>query len=389
MKQTESDIQNERHLETLRKFAETKPSELLPLLDVIPIGICITNQYGYFKNVNQAYCNFYGYSRDELIGNSFTLVVPEANREYMQELHDQFMGKKYELHGKWEVKDKYGNICKIISNAAYLPATDTEGPQKMTFIAEVKQTDTVLNDLNLTVNLLQKKISAQEVAQQLSNHDLRNNLASILQMVELLLDKQPTDEQKIWLNHLKERSGHTLELLGTSLDYSKMEQGQYEPRESLFDIIKAIRGELAQLHHIIQRKAIQVLLFYKDQAVGHEQEIMVEADKFYIERMFHNLLTNALEASPEDQQVTVSLEENSFLKITIHNEGVIPADVRDHFFDKFTTSGKKKGTGLGTYIAKLVVEMHEGSIAYRSSEEEGTDIVILLPRRVLSPSLRS
>ncbi|WP_424582554.1 ATP-binding protein, partial [Tunicatimonas sp.] len=55
-------------------------------------------------------------------------------------------------------------------------------------------------------------------------------------------------------------------------------------------------------------------------------------------------------------------------------------ELRDSFFEKFATAGKKKGTGLGTYIAKLVVNMHQGSIAYHSSEEYGTDIVILLPQ---------
>lgn len=66
--------------------------------------------------------------------------------------------------------------------------------------------------------------------------------------------------------------------------------------------------------------------------------------------------------------------------IRIHNQGAIPSDIRDRFFNKYTTSGKRKGTGLGAYSAKLIAHTQQGEIRMVTSEEEGTSIIIYLNR---------
>ena len=65
--------------------------------------------------------------------------------------------------------------------------------------------------------------------------------------------------------------------------------------------------------------------------------------------------------------------------IDIHNKGVIPEDIRMRLFDPYTTSGKKGGTGLGTYSALLVVRSHQGDIHFTTSQKEGTHMVVELP----------
>ncbi len=376
------DAKNGRQLEILRQFAEAKPSELIPILELIPIPICVTDSAGTVVRVNQSYCDFYGYTREELIGNSFLVVVPEDFHAQMQQLHDEFMSNHYEMQGKWEVLDKEGKTRKIISTAAYIPANDSLGACKMTFLVETNEDKHTLNELQKMVSHLNHKLSALEVAQQLTNHDMRNNLASILQMVEVLLDKQPSDSQKIWLEHLRTRSSQTLNMIKSSLDYAQMEQGDYLPNTEEFDLAQLIKTEFAELQKNFRSKSLNITLFYQNHPLS-EEKVMMKADKFYMQRMLHNLLLNALEASETNQEISVTLDHNGFFKITVHNQGTIPAEVREHFFEKFVTSGKAKGTGLGTYLAKLVVEMHEGTIAYRSSEEHGTDIIILLPRKIL------
>ena len=65
--------------------------------------------------------------------------------------------------------------------------------------------------------------------------------------------------------------------------------------------------------------------------------------------------------------------------VTIHNQGAIPEDIRDRFFDKYSTSGKKQGTGLGTYSARLLTEVQNGRIEFESSEEAGTTLKVSMP----------
>jgi signal transduction histidine kinase len=70
---------------------------------------------------------------------------------------------------------------------------------------------------------------------------------------------------------------------------------------------------------------------------------------------------------------------SEYVSISIHNWGTIPEDVRYTFFEKYASSGKKSGVGLGTYIVQLVVKAHDGEITMNSSDDEGTDISIILP----------
>ena len=74
----------------------------------VSLGICITDRQGKFVEVNQEYCRIYGYSREELIGNSYTMVVDPKNHEYFQKLYDDFFVIGEEEPGEFEVITKSG-----------------------------------------------------------------------------------------------------------------------------------------------------------------------------------------------------------------------------------------------------------------------------------------
>ena len=92
-----------------------------------------------------------------------------------------------------------------------------------------------------------------------------------------------------------------------------------------------------------------------------------------------NLLKNTLEASLNGKTITISLTtEKDKALIKIHNQGTVPTEICDKFFDKYTTLGKSGGTGLGTYSAKLMAEIQGGSIQFETSAETGTTVTVLL-----------
>jgi signal transduction histidine kinase len=66
--------------------------------------------------------------------------------------------------------------------------------------------------------------------------------------------------------------------------------------------------------------------------------------------------------------------------VAISNAGAVPARIRDCFFEKYATAGKKDGTGLGTYGARLIAETHGAKIAMTTSEEAGTTVTVSFPR---------
>ncbi|MDR5865345.1 GGDEF domain-containing protein [Halomonas koreensis] len=118
----------------------THPDNVPRLVHAAPIGICITNDAGIFEMVNPAYCEFYGYREEELLGRHFTLVVPEAMRERLSELHRRFIqGEElHELREEWEVVRRDGETRSIIAEAARI-MDDAGGVKKVTFITDITE----------------------------------------------------------------------------------------------------------------------------------------------------------------------------------------------------------------------------------------------------------
>ena len=108
---------------------------------------------------------------------------------------------------------------------------------------------------------------------------------------------------------------------------------------------------------------------------------MLQGEELLTFSMLGNLLKNAVEASPRQSRVTVKISAENDILITIHNFGVVPEEIQSRFFEKYATSGKESGTGIGTYSAKLMAEVQGGEIAFDSSGEEGTTITVRFPKR--------
>ncbi|QNI02070.1 diguanylate cyclase [Halomonas sp. SH5A2] len=110
------------------------------VIKAAPLGICIVDPNGNFEMVNPAYCNFYGYAEEELLGQPFTIVFPEAHRGKMHALHDAFLAgeESHELRQELEVHCKNGEVRTIITEAARIEGADGQ-PRKVTFIVDITQ----------------------------------------------------------------------------------------------------------------------------------------------------------------------------------------------------------------------------------------------------------
>ncbi|MCG8617140.1 MAG: ATP-binding protein, partial [Desulfobacterales bacterium] len=85
--------------------------------------------------------------------------------------------------------------------------------------------------------------------------------------------------------------------------------------------------------------------------------------------MLSNLIKNAVEASAKGDVVTVDCRQSSeYTVVRVHNPSEVPEDIRGTFFDKYATSGKKFGTGLGTYSARLTADIHGADIRVHASD---------------------
>jgi PAS domain S-box-containing protein len=146
-------------LTQVKQNVVTSPSDAEALLRAVynsaDIGMCVTDSQGKFVEVNPAYCRTYGYTREELIGQPFTIVLPPELREYAQNLHNDYIAEGTDASaGEWQVLHKDGTIRDISVTAARLILDDGRR-FKVTTVTDITERKWIERQLRYQANLLQ------------------------------------------------------------------------------------------------------------------------------------------------------------------------------------------------------------------------------------------
>ena len=258
------------------------------------------------------------------------------------------------------------NTLRAISAPAY-------GPENF-----VVGTVTVLEDITAFKELDEMKSDFVNMVA----HELRSPIVAIRQQNSVLLEGLAGPLQKKQEEFLERgilKIDQLLELINDLLDIAKIEAGKHIQHQTPTDIGQIIMDTMTFLE---QRAVAQGI------TLQHKLENMqqIHADPKRIEEVFSNLITNAINYSPEGGVVTVSAHcLSDFMEIRVSDTGVgIPASEIPKIFDKFyrvkdPKTRKVMGTGLGLSIVKGIIEAHNGTIEVESVQGEGTTFRILLP----------
>lgn len=144
--------------------------------------------------------------------------------------------------------------------------------------------------------------------------------------------------------------------------------------------LEELLEDLVELHRD-RAQASQLTLVYWSQAAAK-----VEGDGDQLQRLFANLLANAIQYTPAGGSVTVTLEQEgktALVRIQDTGIGIAPEDL-PHVFDRFWRSQEARqrypqGSGLGMAIAKAIVQRHQGTITVQSRQHQGTCFQVRLP----------
>lgn len=211
-------------------------------------------------------------------------------------------------------------------------------------------------------------------------HDLKAPLNTIIGYSRMLLREDTGMDPRKPAEAIQQQGERMLHMLDHSLDLFRIEEGTYELTPEWFDL-EPVLQRLAREHGALKRtRSLSVEVEVACEREG-EWGCPIRGERHHLESMISNLLQNALEASPEGGTVAVRAESaHNRIRLTIHNSGEIPEEIRDRFFEPHATWGKTNGTGLGTYSARLLARAHRGDIGFSSSPGEGTSVWVDLPR---------
>ena len=214
-----------------------------------------------------------------------------------------------------------------------------------------------------TQDVRNQKLAILEFAQQ--------EQISVDQFVEVTVSSRKSTKER--------RIDQLLELINDLLDIAKIEEGKQVQRRVPTDIEPLMMDTLSLLKPRAEKQGINLTGSCKNMKP-------VYADPKGIEEIFNNLVTNAINYSPEGGKVEVTAQVlGEYMEIKVSDTGVgIDPEELPKIFDKFYRIKNQKtrdvtGTGLGLAIVKGVVESHNGTIDVESVPEKGTTFRILLP----------
>ena len=356
------------------------------IINSTPIAICITNEYGNYEYANPEYLRLTGYSEQELLGRHFSLVVPEADRDALSDLHDEFMGRRYELEGQWTIVHKDGHEIPILANAAYIIDTDGD-PKKVTYVVDI--VELVAARTRLEEEIERRKINEQirDQVERVMRHDLRNPIDGIQTAAEFLLQDEKDPRRKEFIRLMLNAAQQAREQIDNSLAYARMQRGRYVLQRSRLNAVQLLRSVKRRMDGILTAHDVELVLSYNGEMWANAYDIELWGEQGFLTDAITNLVRNAIEASGRGERVTIDLREDvcgasgrHVVSIVIGNNGDIPEEIRGRVFEPYVTSGKSNGTGLGAYTADLVVRAHGGTIDVETGDGNGTRVRVVLPR---------
>jgi two-component system, sensor histidine kinase and response regulator len=215
----------------------------------------------------------------------------------------------------------------------------------------------------------------REDIEHITRHDLKAPLAGVIGIVRAMLgDGTASHTQGEQLRAIEQTTLEVMNMINLSSELFKIETHRFELHAQKVDIADLLQRTTALLGTTFASKQLHL-------ALQQSAPPVVWGDATLCYSLFNNLLKNAFEAAPDHTTLTVMLAaEGEHCRISIQNRGVVPPEIRARFFDKFITSGKQGGTGLGTYSAKLLTEAQHGQISMEVSDIDNlTTVTVTLP----------
>ena len=238
----------------------------------------------------------------------------------------------------------------------------------------------IRKELESQNNTLKEAAQLRDDVEHIMRHDLKGPLNIVIGVPTILKTELTLNPQQEQLLALVEDCGYQLlAMVNNSLNIYKMERGVYDFEPIAVDLMLILDRVWHEVRDILRVKNLTLTTLIEQQPRKPGDTFIVSGEKLPLHTMMSNLVRNAVEASPRGETVTITCHHRAQAVMNIHNKGVVPQAVRYRFFDKFVTDGKKQGTGLGTYSARLIIETHGGTIELDTSEPGTTGVIVRLP----------
>ena len=249
-----------------------------------------------------------------------------------------------------------------------------EQPQKRSQSEIIEDLQRQVDELSSENLLLRDQLARKEQFTAMIAHELRGPLAPIINYAQMLARQasQPEgapDEKKQQrrmatiqrqTSIIVSQARRLTRLVNDLLDASRLTSGQFTLFRETCDLAQLIRDTVEQLRPVAPYHTFQVEAT-PDKVIGNW-------DSARLQQVLGNLLDNAIKYSDEHTTITVRLLQTSadHVQVSVHNQGAsIPSSAISQLFRPYArlqATSDRRGSGLGLYIAKSIIEAHDGTL---------------------------
>lgn len=364
------------------------------LIDSFSDPVYILSSEGILMEANKGAVKYYGYEREELIGQTPVLLSAEGKNDadlIHQMLEKTLSGEQQKF--EWLAKNKRG---EILPTEVSLTKSNYKGQETIfATVRDLTDTKKVVNELMLHNHELEESNLSKDKFFSIFAHDLKNPFQGLLGFIDLLyedLDELSNEQVKEYLANVRNASYHTYALLENLLEWSRIQSGKMPFTPTVFDIHEEISAVITVLDNNATQKDIKLINEV-------EPNIMVEADRNMIHSVIQNLVTNSIKFSNSNGRVVIrgrvpqdytkaksSVESGDrlWLEISVSDNGIgIPEEILPKLFKlngQYSSAGtaNEPGTGLGLVLCHEMVEKNGGRIWAESIPGQGTTFIFTI-----------
>lgn len=360
---------------------QEKDSRLNAIINTAVDGIITINNRGLIETINPAVTRLFGYSKNELIGQNISILMPDSESKK----HDGYI-EKYEKTGKANIIGKGREVIGKRKNGTTFPF--------LLSISEIVIKDKTIytgiihdiSELKEVKDALQKEIHLNELKSRfvtMASHEFRTPLSAILSSASLIgkyTSSDDDDKRQKHINRIKSSVTNLTSILNDFLSISRLDEGKVQVTHVNFNIIELSEEIIDELNSVL--KDGQFIDYSHD-----SENTELYLDKNIVKNIIINLISNAIKYSSEGKQIifkTQILRNKLFIIIKDYGIGIPEAD-KPYMFNRFFrahNAGNIQGTGLGLNIVKKYIDILSGEISYESELDKGSQFTVVIPNQI-------
>lgn len=353
-----------RNLSELTIHEQIQAEQFSTVIENTVSGLVLIDEKGYIHLVNRKFISMFGKDPQDYIGYLYyDTLENETIHKTVQEtfLYEKNVKKSFSHH---KGTDKL--FVEIVGAPIFNERNMLRGAVLVLYdITELKKLEVMRKDFVANVS-----------------HELKTPITSIKGFAETLLDGDIEDEEtkNQFLSIIYEESKRIQVLIEDLLILSKLERDEFQLMFTDFQVTDIVDAIKPMFEHKAKEKSITF-------TVEKPSTVSLVADKERVKQVFINLLTNAINYTPNGGEVKVHIDETSdHVQIQVKDTGIgIEQEALPRIFERFYRVDKARsrntgGTGLGLAIVKHIVEVHNGKINVESELNKGTTFTVLFPK---------